>query len=525
MQRDCHSKRIVLAAFAAIVALSVGMGADEEPKELKAKAPDGYASHRDALGGSYWIPNRLKEKHDALVAQVRTLRKDILDEKIDEAEARRRIEALRRELDATLREMKEKEVFVAPAKVHRVKETRRIDLGPDGCLLIEADQVKIAGWQKPHVECVLEKIVLNDGDATPAADLDGIQLVQRRVAAEQAVPNYLIGGTGAARGSEGPIGEEALLRQPIFGALAGKSVDEVRIQGLTADEGNRSIVLTTAPESSIAGKTMRSVWRRHASLTIFVPPCEVIAVRGALRGLEAESVDASLAITDDGGRDRDYDAYCRIKGLGGSLVARDVPIALVEDVKGDVSVAVTKRLENVTTFYGNGKVTHQVEDPRESVYRGIGGDFRGWFARANLRLERIGGTIDVRNDAFETMLVADAPLAKRAHRIVSETGHIRIEVAREALGDLPVAALSASGLVRIPSDLIDILEPRSFDTPGSDGVSRSWEGFTAKTQGAQDAAALPESMQRPDLVLRGRERSPGLDLISLTGSVRIELRR
>jgi hypothetical protein len=515
------STRTFRAVTAAIAIASAVTAADEEFKELKAKAPDGYTSHRDVLEGSYWIPNPLKEKYDTLVSQVKALRKEILEERIDEAEARRRIEALKRDLDATKREIQEKEVLIAPAKVSRTTETQSIQLGPDGCLLVEADRVRIVGWQRPDVECVVERVVLSDGEVTPTADLEGIRLIHRRIAAEEVVPKYLLGpAPGADRGPEDPIGEKAFLLQPVFGSLAGKIVDAVRIQGLTAEEGNRCIGLTMECRSSIAGKTCRSVWKRTASMTIHVPACKVVAVRGALRGLEAESVASSLAVTDDGGWDRDYGAACSIRGLGGSLTARDIPISLVEDVKGNVSIAVTKRLENVTTFHEDGKVTQKVEEPRESIYRNIGGDFRGWFARANLRLEKIGGAIDVRNDAFETVLVAGDRLPTRAHRIVSEMGHIRAQIARGSIGDLPVTALSESGFVRIPADLSGALELRSFSTPGADGVSRSWEGFTTKIPGAE---RLLESFQRPDLALRGVDRPAGLDLISRMGSVRIDL--
>lgn len=522
MRRSSFRMAIARLAMALAIA-SVARGAEGEGvTELRASVPEGYANHRDTLDGSYWIPRPLKEKYDGLLAQVRLLRKEILEARIEETEARRRIDALRRDLDLVKREIEAEEILVTPAKVHRTKETRRVDLGPEGCLLIEAGQVKISGWDEAYVECVLEKIVLTGEEESPAADFEGIGIEHRQVAAEEAVPAYLLAaGEGAGRGSEGAAGEEAFLRRPVFGMLAGKTIDVIRIRGLVADEGNRSIGLTIAPEGSIAGKMMRSEWKRHASLTIRVPRCNVVAVRGALRGLDAESLEASLAIADDGGWDRDYGAACRIRGVAGSVAARNVPIALVEGVKGDVSIAVTKRLENVTTFHDYEKITTEVEDPRETVYRDIRGDFRGWFGRANLRLERIGGTIDVRNDAFETVLVADAPLAKRAHRIVSEAGHIRVEVARGALGDLPVMAFSSGGYVRIPAELSRLLESRRFSTSGADGIARSWEGFAPKLEGAE---GLLESMQRPDLALRGCERSPGLDLISRLGSVRIELR-
>jgi hypothetical protein len=146
------------------------------------------------------------------------------------------------------------------------------------------------------------------------------------------------------------------------------------------------------------------------------------------------------------------------------------------------------------------------------------GNLHAWFGRARLRLENIAGGIDVRNDSFETVLVAASPLGQRAHRIVSETGHLRVETRPSVLAAIPVMALSASGLVRIPTAGFDFLEATCFDTPTPEGIYGSWRGFITKPSTDQDRFAHFERVGR---ALGGSERPAGLDLISRSGSIRI----
>ena len=166
------------------------------------------------------------------------------------------------------------------------------------------------------------------------------------------------------------------------------------------------------------------------------------------------------------------------------------------------------------------------------------------FCRADLRLEGIAGAIDVDNEFGDTLLVAredlSLPLARsirfptgyamtpaallaKAHRIVSESGHVEVHLAEKARqpDGLPLLALTECGTIRTIG-AGDALENVHF-TPAAGGSlgRRSWRGFASKGKASSPPGLSLERFERPAAILAGKDRSAGLDLISRAGSIRI----
>jgi hypothetical protein len=525
---------------------------------------------RNDLGGAYFVAKPLKEQYDALVGRVENLKADILEARIDETEAKREINELQLEIVQALDQIEKSQVYVSAVETHRRTDSQTFELGEHGCLFVESGKVRIVGWDRPEVKWELEKTVLAEKHVPVDDDFEGIQVAHHRAPANEVLglpsaesfdeldlarlanyPRYfLVRYRAVARSDpqllarldpkvaalvtrdDEPDDEKLFATRLAFEQLVGKELDVVRLTGLTHEEGNRQFYYTlTSPGAEGRGgySTSGMQWRRHASLTLYVPTCSVVAVRGALEGLDVESLHAALEIVGEG--NRDYEAAYRITDLNGPLTVTGVPVRRVENVRGDVSVVLTAYSENAGTTHRARKMTHSHAGPTPCVYKNIEGNVRAWFCRADLHLEDVAGKIDVRNDFGNTVLVCSDRLANVAHRVVSESGHIEVKLGPEALDGLAVTALTECGRVEAPDQLPELrgrrprIRSSSFTTSeGYDGVRRSWGGFVSR---AGDYPSRPftrdpfEAFRRPAESLAGRDRSPGLDLISRAGSVKL----
>jgi hypothetical protein len=550
-----------------IAALAARPGWAQETPTAKATIPAGHAVFRSELGGAHYVPKALHDEYESLGSRVKDLKEDILEGRIEEEEARKEIAELQAKIQEILQKLEKTQVHLPIGTMHEKTESQTFDLGEARCLLVKARKVRIVGWDKPQVKAVLVKRVLTAeaDDDSVADDFQGIQAEHERVPATEVLklpsvesvaeltPERLaqlaeleavfpLRYRAVARLNperlaqlnpeiaeilarpEEPLGERSLIRRLDFEPLveeADKEIDAIELTGLTNQEGNRQFHVEVTTEGG--GGWHTSEWRRHAALTLFVPKCTMVAVRGGLEGLEVESLDAALEIVGEG--DRDYQATYEIRDVRGPVTAKGVPLQVLENVSGDVSVVLTAYAEDASTGYGRGWRIHSNAEPGQYTYRHIEGDFRAWFCRANLHLEDVAGKVDVRNDFGNTVLVSSGKLAEAAHRIVSEAGHVQVKLGPDALGDLPVTALSECGRVKV-ADSVPSLDIFMFTTSGGgEGQRRSWGGFVTKRErdpGGRIGSDYFERFRRPAAILNGLDRSPGLDLISRGGTVQIE---
>ena len=566
-RRSLSASRSLVWITWLVAALAARPGWAQEMPTAKATIPAGHAVFREELGGAYYVPKALHDEYESLGSRVKNLKEDILEGQIEEEQARKEIAELQAKIQEILQKIDNTQVHLPIGTMHEKTESQTFELGEARCLVVKAAKVRIVGWDKPQVKAVLEKRVLTadaDDDAV-ADDFQGIRAEHQRVPATEVLqlptvesvaeltPEKLahlskleavfpLRYRAVARLNpkrlaelnpqiaeilsrpEEPQAERSLFRRLDFEPLleqAGKEIDVVQLIGLTHQEGNRQFLFEVNTEGH--GEWHGSEWRRHAALTLFVPKCTMVAVRGAMEGLEVESVDAALEIVGEG--NRDYQATYEIRDVRGPVTARGVPLQVLENVRGDVAVVLTAFAENSSTGHRPDWRTHSNAEPGQYTYKEIEGDFRAWFCRANLHLEDVAGKVDVRNDFGDTVLVLPGKLAEAAHRIVSEAGHVQVKLGPDALGDLPVTALSECGRVKV-ADSVPSLDIFMFSTSGgSDGHRRSWGGFVTQRKrdpGGGIGADYFERFRRPAAILNGLDRSPGLDLISRGGSVRIE---
>jgi hypothetical protein len=283
----------------------------------------------------------------------------------------------------------------------------------------------------------------------------------------------------------------------------------LEIEGLTHEQGNRQIAIET--ESKGAGGSLRSEWRRHAALTVYVPRCKSVALRGCQVALDVDGVETDLVVSSEGSRNRDYDGWFEIKRLKGSISVLNVPIRRIQECSGNVSIVDTEGFDNNGQRHENGQVELYTPPPQPCVCRDIDGDLTLWFCRAALDLQNVSGKVDVQNEFGDTRWTIVKRPAEQPHRIVSESGRVVVHAAADALKEFPLLAMSQCGTVRVvaPFDRSD--NASMTMQMGPDLGRRSWIGIWTKRS--------PTDFDRLRRILEGQPRSTGLDLISLGGTV------
>jgi hypothetical protein len=471
-----------------LLALSAASAPASDEPRAKAVGPANHAILSDTLSGSYFVAAPLKQQYDRLLSRLEALKRELDEERVTGAQATARLKTLGEELRKLRDKIEESKVLVPAAKVHAVMETTTFDLGPEGRLVITADQVKLVASKDAKVHCVLEKIYLSPDDKPAGAELAAIKLVH---------------GHGPAPEIGGPADD-----------VRGKASDTVTVEGLTYEQGNRQITLEA--ESKGGGASMRSVWRRHAALTVHVPKCNALVMRGCLRGLDVQGIPTSLVVTSSGYRDRDYNAQFRIHGVRGKVTVLDFPVNLVEDIDGDVSITTPHDFANSGTQHANNSRLSFWYRPLECRCANLRGSLHARFGRMSVHLEGIRGRIDVENQFGDTTLALSQPLAAEPHRLSSVAGRLEVNADPAALGTLPVVLATHFGTIRT-NTRADEYPAFSF---GASGDSPAWRGFRrVVNKGKED----PLEVFRVLDVLNGNNNPPGLVVKSQAGAITFNL--
>lgn len=277
-------------------------------------------------------------------------------------------------------------------------------------VIITGDNVIIKGWEGPGIRCVTEKIIVakeQPGDA----EFDAIQVKHELGTAED-----LIGLTSEQRDKQEEeyvrseagrkLSEEQKSRRKNVVDRIHSSYDKylafqvrecniIQLSGLTHDEGNRNLTLRiNSPDGS---RTLSSQWQRHATMTVYLPACKSVAVRGCLVGLDIQDVECDLVLTADGSRDRDYQGFFEVSGVKGSVKIDQVSVRRLPEVTGNVNISATNEFVNSGTHHENDTRTFATYKTHTTDINHISGDLKAVFLRTELRLNAIGGMIDVIN--------------------------------------------------------------------------------------------------------------------------------
>ncbi|SIN75261.1 hypothetical protein SAMN05444166_0641 [Singulisphaera sp. GP187] len=502
----------------------------DEPKSTKdprPQAPEDYRIFEQDRAGAYFIARPLMEQYDALRKRVAGVRAEIDGARIDSAKARVEVETLQAELNKLLETIDHVKLYIPGATVHKRTETIHVPIQPDDLLLVDCENVEVRGWDGPDVQCVLEKTVLDDDGGKVADDFAGIELVVRKGSGKEFFGFYLnVRDQPQFKKNEEMQNE---LRRFLFSDFLEREFPYVTVKGLVHQEGNRQIDVTVRSERGDGFSA--SQWRRHATLTLLVPRCQRVGIRGGLGRLKVHDLNAGLSVLGQG--NRDYHALYEVAKISGSLESDTIPIHRIDGVKGDVSVTAMAYTENKSSGYGPDGVTARADDPKETVYRNIEGNLRARFCRANLTIGDVGGRVDVENDFGDTVWQSDRELAQQVdHRVVSQSGSVMVRLGAKASGALKVEMFTECGSLRRGNDVEKALnawfEAANFQTADGDTVRRSWTSWSRRPgpKGARETRDREEPFERFRRVadaMYGRPRSPGVDVISRAGTVTVAL--
>jgi hypothetical protein len=202
----------------------------------------------------------------------------------------------------------------------------------------------------------------------------------------------------------------------------------------------------------------------------------------------------------------------RVRNLHGLLVSRNVGLNLVENIEGSVTIAGNTAQREI--FYDKERLTEMMKANEPLVCRKIAGDLTLRLLMVNTAIEEIGGRVDVVNESGNTHWSLTAPLADSSHRIVSQTGRIDVQIARDVF--LPIEAVSECGVLRINKQ--DDVGQEEIEYGHTYSASQSWYGFRVPT-----APRSPrEQSERLSAVLEGRNRTAGVDLASREGTIVVQ---
>jgi hypothetical protein len=527
--------RYVWVGMALAGTLAVAARGDDGPGlRIKGESPPNQVVLKSVPGGTFFVAKSLKERYDRALAEVQRLKGDLDADRVSGADAMEELESLQGELEKLREEIERAKALVPTGKIHRQSETTTYELGPERLLVITADNITLKGWDGPQVKCVLEKTVLAVDDKPVDEQLKGLKLAHRHGPAPEIVGRtpaereaeekaFLASPNGRKLDEKGHAARQRLLRQigesfEIYGGFQGKDIDTIEIEGLTHEQGNRWVSIDLAAPGG--GGYFAGEWQRRAALTVYVPSCKAVAVRGCRENLDVRGVRTSLVLTSGGSHDCDYDGKFQVRDVRGSLTVENAPLDLVEAVHGNVLIRSTTEMVNGSTHFEKGQRTINAAAPRVLTCRKIDGDLTAWFTRSSLELGSIAGRIDVKNEFGDTTLVVGRGLARAAHRVLSEAGRIEAHVMPGALEQLPMVALTNCGSVRTNADQ-KALHNVNF-TVGRDpaGVSRDWHGLISGPD-SPDGLEFMERIDRLAAALEGKDRPPGLDLISRGGNLRV----
>jgi hypothetical protein len=523
-----------LSSVLALALLSSQFATAQEEKAV-AEAPAGTDVLETTFEGTYFVSRELKQQFDGLLGEVRGLEERVRAGELPAWEARAELEELRSRLADVRKLLDAEKVLVNPFTIHDQVEEGTFELGPERLLVVTGDQLRIVGWDEPRVKYELRRMVLSAGESADE-DLEGILLehhhglapelvgetAEQRQADELTFLNSDDGRklTAEQRANRARLVERIAAGYRHFTQFQGRSVDSLRVFGLTYDEGNRQISYElNRPEG---GGQVGSRWRRHAELTLYVPPCTAILLRGCQAAVDVSGVEGHLILTESGSRDRDYNGRFAVRAVNGPVTLDNVPMDVVEDVSGDVLIESTTEIVNTGTTNSDGFRTAYMPAPRHCSITGVAGNLTAHFIRSDLHLAGIAGVVDVENDYGDTDWSVARDPAEGAHRVVSHSGLVRAVLAPDALPPLPLYAATNCGTLRTSFNR-DVLDDLMIThASGHDGKRRDWRMFHSPVDN-HDFTARFALFDRADAAFFDDNRTAGIDLISRAG--RVELLR
>jgi len=525
---------------------------------VKVKGPEGQASLGYGFGGVFFVDKTLKDEYDRLLSRMQSIKHDLDNDRIigtkSLTELKEELKDLQTKLDRLHEEIEKKKTLVSMGEVHKQTETLTFDFGRERLLVVTAKKIRLEGWDGPQVKCVLEKQVIVPDKKKSTTDDEQFRSI--RLVHKCGVAPRIVGKSSAEREADeqkylaGPeasyltdsqrrIHHLVITREgDRYRAFQGKMIDTISIEGLDIDGGNSQIDMQVSggnPDGSryyIAAQEMQ----RNASLTVYVPRCEAIALQNCEKGLIVKSVHGDLLVDGRGSYSKWW-VTGQIHDLYGSLMVFDLPINSLSLSAIHGSVRFPPPLTYEYTWASPSAPYSTAGNPNlmsrssmsEITCKNVEGDFEASFFLADLHLEGVAGKIDVRNDFGDTTLTAKTMLAKKRHRLFSESGRIEARFPFDEYRSLPIQALTIGGTISegvagYPS-VLSVSQEATW--PAADGTACTWRGMISRLS---DTIRIDENdrISRSKMmraIVNGEDDYPGMDLISRSGTVRVLFER
>lgn len=493
------------------------------------KAPANHALLSNTVNGWYFVPMEFKQQYDATLARLETLQGDVESGRLTAKKAQTELQELKQRLEMLRKEIDAKRVVVTGASIQTQTETLEFPLGAEKRLAITTNHVHLIGWDGPNVKVELKKIVLAPDETSVTGQLKAIKIVHEhgrakfagRTPAEiEKEENDYFARQGDKVSEAQKIGirlADAQIQESmaIHRDFLGKEVDQITVRGLEYDQNQCIEMSVMSPGGTGQFGTVR---QRYAELTVYVPQCVSVCVRGARRGLLVEKLNAALTVVDEDSTDSNASSKFEVHGVAGNLTSVNFPLQVITDIKGHAQITATPE-------FGLGGLGHFNElrdlrpaQPMPVQVHNVGNGVDLKFGHVRLDLREIQGQISVSNEFGDTHLVATQPFSQTAHRILTQSGRIEVELSPAAWASLPILAFTNYGGIRTNVEREEFEDFNLGGVDKQDGLRRSWPGFRTVVKN-EERFAFHIVMERFQQIIGGTERSAGLDLFSRSGSI------
>ena len=195
---------------------------------------------------------------------------------------------------------------------------------------------------------------------------------------------------------------------------------------------------------------------------------------------------------------------------------------VVENVDGSVTIQGTTEMVNTGSHHSGGDWVMTTPSARRLKVSNVTGNLTAHFTRSDLHVTGVAGVLNIRNEFGDTHCTIAKPLSADNHRIVSQSGLVSVRFGSNVDVTQPVFAATNCGTAATNLSRRELVDLNVTFNSSTDGLRRSWRSLHSKLPEG-DLKARFAIHQRPDDILNDRERSHGLDLLSVSG--RVEYRK
>lgn len=507
-----------------------------QPDRNVRRAPPNHEVLSNTVNGWYFVPKQLKEQYDTALKELEALESNVERGLENSSDARSKLRNLKTSLTELREKLEASRVLVEGAKIHEQMTSLEFELGVEKQLAITGNHVQVIGWNQSHVKAELRKLVLSPDDEPVQDLLDDIEIDHQLGVAKfagktdaqwEADEAKFMAEDGAGMSDEAKLNRSKFVKEirqnfAIYREYLGKEVDTLTVLGLEY-ENNKSISMGAMSQGG-SGQ-YGSVRQRYAELTVYVPKCTSLCIRGAKRGLKLEGVQANVTITDEGSTDSDARGDFDVYGIEGNLICREFPLQSIRDVTGQVDyVAGTDfGVEGAGTMHRDDVRDMTPAKPFHMMVSKIGKGLRMRCGRIQLELSDLEGVIDISNDFGDTSLSMRGknPVS---HRLASQSGRIHVDLDRPAFDSVDVIAFTNHGGVRTNIAREKFEDHHFVFSSKVQNWRQNWNGFRKVIAGEDRFLGAFELPTQLEEVLLDSKQHPGLFLVTRIGNIEVLLK-